>query len=120
MIVNIQVRAFSFNKLQLFSYTILEDYQQIYEVVKVIKIKLKEKNPNMSASVTQILLKQNQLTRLLWSDMFAVQGSNSTEWHQSVWRGRWSNTDGSVKYEYTHFDETLLLGRLPKTCSGTY
>ena len=30
MIVNIQVRAFSSNKLQLFSYTILEDYQDMF------------------------------------------------------------------------------------------
>ena len=30
MIVIIQVRAFSSNKLQLFSYTILEDYQKIF------------------------------------------------------------------------------------------
>ena len=31
MIVNIQVRAFSSNKLQLFSYTILEDYRNVDE-----------------------------------------------------------------------------------------
>ena len=43
-----------------------------------------------------------------------------TDRHQSVWRGRRSNTDGSVKYECTHFDETWLLGLLPETCSGSY
>ena len=35
MTVNIQVLAFSSNKLQLFSYTILEDYQGILKDVRV-------------------------------------------------------------------------------------
>ena len=36
MIVNIQVRAFSSNKLQLFSYTILEDYLIIIIIIIII------------------------------------------------------------------------------------